>query len=109
MSTQTNITNDVSTLLRVPTKVSKELVDKTCLCISSAICEAKRNGETQITIGIGIGTLSVNLLDMQCKFVPGKNLKTAIKTALSSQTDPLETALEQAFADKLLSICEEVL
>jgi hypothetical protein len=109
MATQINITNDVGTLLRIPTKVSKELVDKACLCISSAICEAKRNGETQITIGIGIGTLSINLLDMQCKFIPGKNLKMAIKNALSSQTDPLEVMLEQAFADKLLAICEEVL
>lgn len=109
MATQINIVNDVGTLLRMPTKVSRELTDKACLCIGSAICDAKRNGETQISVGIGIGTLSVNLLDMQCKFVPGKNLKTAIKAALNSNVDPLELVLEQAFADKLLSICEEVL
>jgi hypothetical protein len=109
MATQINIVNDVSTLLRIPTKVSRELTDKACLCIGSAICDAKRSGETQVSIGIGIGTLSVNLLDMQCKFVPGKNLKTAIKAALNSKVDPLELVLEQAFADKLLSICEEVL
>jgi hypothetical protein len=46
---------------------------------------------------------------MQCKFVPGKNLKAAIKNALTAQIDPLELALEQAFADKLLAICEEVI
>jgi hypothetical protein len=109
VTNQINITNDVCTLLRVPTKVSKELVDKACLCIGSTICDAKRRGETQITVGIGIGTLSINLLDMQCKFVPGKNLKTAIKNALSAQTDPLEIALERSFADKLLAVCEEVL
>lgn len=109
MSTQINITNDVGMLLKLPAKVSKELVDKACLCISSAICEAKRNGESQTTVGIGIGTLSIDLLDMQCKFVPGKNLKTAIKAALSSQTDPLEAAIEKALADKLLAICEEVI
>lgn len=109
MSTQINIINDVGALLRMPTKVSKELTEKACLCISSAICDAKRNGETQVMLGIGIGTLSVNLLDMQCKFVPGKNLKTAIKSALNSQTDPLEIALEKAFADRLLAICEEVI
>ena len=109
MSTQINITNDVGTILRIPTKVSKELTEKACLCIASAICEAKQNGEPQITLGIGIGTLSVDLLDMQCKFVPGKNLKTAIKSALSTQVDPLETALEKALADRLLTICEEVI
>ena len=109
MPTQINIANDVSTLLRIPTKVTKELVDKACLCIGSSICEAKRAGETQITLGIGIGLLSIDLVDMQCKFVPGKNLKTAIKSALSATIDPLEVTLEGALADKLLAICEEVI
>lgn len=109
MATQVNILNDVGTLLKIPTKVSNELTDKACLCISSAISEAKRRGEAQVTVSIGIGTLSVNLVDMQCKFVPGKNLKTAIKNALNSPVDPLEMVLEQAFADKLLAICEEVI
>lgn len=109
MATQINIVNDVSTLLRIPTKVSTELTDKACLCIGSAISEAKRRGETQLTVSIGIGSLSINLVDMQCKFVPGKNLKTAIKEALTTEVDPLELVLEQAFADKLLTLCAEVL
>lgn len=109
MATQTNIVTDVSNLLRIPTKVSNELVAKACLCIGSAISEAKAKGETQVTVGIGIGYLSVNLVDMQCKFVPGKELKTSIKRALDSQIDPLELLLEQTFADKLLAMCEEVL
>ena len=66
-------------------------------------------GDSQTTIGIGIGYLSVNLLDMQCKFVPNKELKTAIKKSLDSQVDPLELILEQTFTDKLLQMCEEVL
>lgn len=109
MATQTNLISDVGTLLKIPTKVTTELTDKACLCISSAISEAKRNGENQMALNIGIGILSINLLDMQCKFVPGKNLKTAIKSALNSQTDPLEIVLEQAFAEKLLAICDEVI
>ena len=109
MTNPINITNDIGALLRVPTKVSKELVDKACLCIGSAIHDAKQSGERQLLLNIGIGMLSIDLIDMQCKFVPGKNLKTAIKTAMSSQIDPLELALERAFADRLLSICEEVL
>jgi hypothetical protein len=109
MAAQINIMNDVGTLLKVPTKVTTELTDKACLCIGSAISEAKRRGDTQVVVSIGIGALSVNLVDMECKFVPGKNLKTAIKSALTSQPDPLELVLEQAFADKLLAICEEVI
>lgn len=109
MSAQTNIISDVGTLLKIPTKITTELTDKACLCIGSAISEAKRKGEDATIVNIGIGTLSINLIDMQCKFVPGKNLKTAIKSALASPVDPLELALEQAFADKLLAICEEVI
>ena len=109
MAAQTNITTDVNNLLKIPTKVSNELVSKACLCIGSAISEAKVKGEQQVSVGIGIGSLSVNLLDMQCKFVPGKELKTAIKRALDSEIDPLELILEQTFADKLLAMCEEVL
>jgi hypothetical protein len=109
MATQTNLISDVGTLLKIPTKVTTELTDKACLCIGSAISEAKRKGETQMALNIGIGILSINLLDMQCKFVPGKNLKTSIKNALASQSDPLEVALEQAFAEKLLAICSEVI
>ena len=109
MASSIVIPNDVGTLLKLPTKVTTELTDKACLCIGSAISEAKRMGESQVTVSIGIGTLSVNLIDMQCKFVPGKNLKNAIKQALTDQADPLELVLEQAFADKLLAICEEVI
>ena len=109
MATQASIPNDISTLMKIPTKVSTELVDKSCLCIGSAISDAKRRGESQVVINIGIGALSENLLDMQCKFGPGKNLKTAIKNAIASEINPLELALEQTFADKLLAICEEVI
>ena len=109
MATQINIVNDVGTLLRIPTKVTSELTDKACLCIGSAINEAKNRGETYTTVNIGIGTLSINLVDMQCKFVPGKNLKVAIKQALTAQCDPLMLVLEQTFTDKLLAICEEVI
>lgn len=109
MATPINIVNDVGTLLRVPSKVTNELVEKACLSIGSIISDAKRRGEEQVVVNIGIGALSVNLLDMQCKFVPGKNLKASIKSALSSDVNPLELALEQAFADKLLAICEEVI
>lgn len=109
MAAQVNIVNDIGTLLRIPTKITTELTDKACLCIGSAITEAKNRGESQTTVNIGIGTLSVNLVDMQCKFVPGKSLKTAIKQALSSQCNQVELMLEQAFTDKLLAICEEVI
>ena len=106
MATPVVIPNDVGTLLKIPTKVTNELTDKACLCISSAICDAKRRGDTQCIVNIGIGALSINLVDMQCKFIPGKELKTTIKKTLETQIDPLELALTQTFTDEILAKCE---
>ena len=46
---------------------------------------------------------------MQCKFVPSKDLKTAIKNSLNSNIDPLELSLEQTLADRLLAVFEEAI
>ena len=100
MASQINIASDVGSLLKLPTKVTKELVDKACLCIGSAISEAKHAGETDITISIGIGTLSVNLLDMQCKFIPGKNLKAAMRDMGTDKTNTILMG-DQIFTDVL--------
>jgi len=109
MNGQPNVINDIGTLLKLPNKVTTELVQKANLCIGSIISDAKIAGEQTVIINIGIGTLSVDLIDMQCKFVPSKDLKATIKTSLSEDSDPLELVLEQALTDKLLAVCEEVL
>ena len=109
MSGQPNTPSDVSTLLKIPNKVMAELVDKANLCIGSAISDAKLAGEQAVIINIGIGTLSVDLIDMNCKFVPSKDLKAAIKAGLSGDGDPLELALEATLAEKLAAVVDEVI
>ena len=74
MAAQPNVISDISTLTRVPNKILTELAHKTNLCIGNIISEAKEAGEQTVIINIGIGTLSVDLIDMQCKFVPRKKL-----------------------------------
>ena len=108
MSGQPNLVTDVGTLLKLPNKVTTELVHKANLCIGSIINDAKLAGEQTIIINIGIGTLSIDLVDMQCKFVPSKELKTIIKAGLQSKQDSLELELEQTLIEKLLTICDEV-
>ena len=109
MSGQPNIPLDVGTILKIPNKVTAELVDKATLAIGSAISDAKLAGEQAVIINIGIGTLSVDLIDMNCKFVPSKDLKAVIKAGLSGEGDPLETALEATLAEKLAAVCDEVI
>lgn len=108
MTTQ-NALADVGTLIKVPNKTLNELADKLTLCIGSIIHDAILSEEKAVVINIGIGTLSVNLADMQCKFVPSKALKSTIKKTIESGVDPVECALEQALTDKLMAACQEVL
>ena len=108
MATQPNIISDISTLTRVPNKVLTELSHKANLCIGNIISDARDAGEQAVIINVGIGTLSIDLIDMQCKFIPSKELKTTIKASLQSKQDSLELELEQALIDKLLAICDEV-
>ena len=109
MAAQMNVVNDVGTLLKIPNKALEELTDKLNLCIGSIIFEAKLQREENVVINIGIGVLSVNLADMQCKFLPSKSLKAAIKRSLTSSVDPLELAIEDTVAQKLIAACEEAL
>ena len=106
---QPNLVNDVGTLLKLPNKVTTEVVSKANLCIGSIISDAKLAGEQTVIINVGIGTLSVDLIDMQCKFVPSKALKATIKDCLSRNVDPLELELEEALSNKLVAIVDEVL
>ena len=111
MRSQPNIVNDLSVLTRIPNKTLSELVHKLNLCIGSIIADAKTSGEEAVVINIGLGTLSINLVDMQCKFMPGRELKSTIKSCVSAQMpiDPLECALEQAIINKLVAFCDEEL
>ena len=108
MATQPNILADISTLTHIPNKTLTELAHKINLCIGSTIAEAKAKGETAVVINIGIGTLSIDLISMQCKFLPSRELKATIKNCLTTEVDPLELVLEEALAEKLTHFLEEV-
>lgn len=101
-----NILSDLSIISKVPIKVFNTLTTKATLCIGSAIHDAMINHEETTLIDIGIGQLSVRLADMQCKFIPSKELKAAIKQGAADNIDPLEQSLENNLSAKLLELCQ---
>ena len=109
MANSLNVITDLSVLTHIPNKTLTELSHKLTLCIGNIIAESKAKGEQAVIINIGIGTLSIDLIDMQCKFVPSRELKTTIKTCINEPIDPLELALEQALIEKMNHFVEEVL
>lgn len=109
MNSKPNLANDIGTLTKIPSKVLDALTDKLNLCIGSIIHDAIIAKEPAVVINIGIGTLSINLGDMQSKFIPSKDLKTTIKNCLVDEVDPLELELEKTLTDKLINITTEAL
>lgn len=105
--TQADIIKDLSTLLKIQNKALNVLVNKECLCIGSAIHDAILENQEAVILDIGIGTLSVDLKEMQCKFLPSKDLKTVIKKSIESKVDPLEQEIEATLIKKLQDICQE--
>lgn len=104
-----HILTDLGTITKVPAKIFTSLTDLANLCIGSEIADAKAQGQTSISIDIGIGVLGIDLITMQCKFVPSKDLKNSIKTACTTATDPLAIEFDQALTDKLITLCAEVI
>lgn len=96
----------LSALLGLPQHVFNTLINKTELCIGSMIQDAKTAGKETTEIDIGIGKLCIKLATRQCKFIPSKDLTTAIKMATSTPVDPIELALEQELSARLIAACE---
>lgn len=109
MVTPVRILENVGTITKVPNKILIELTKLTNLCIASAISDAKLQEQSTLTVDIGIGVLGIDLINMDCKFVPSKELKQSIKTAISTKNDPLALEIEQTMINKLISLCEEVI
>lgn len=109
MTSDINILNDVSTLTNVPAKALNELVRYENLCIGNAIFEAKSQDKQCIVLNIGLGNLSINIANMDCKFTPGSELKNTLKACLAGKGDQLALKLEQAVVEKLLKIYDGVL
>lgn len=111
MATQNkqNMLANLSALTGVQSKIFTVLANKMNLCIGSAIHDAVMDKEDIIQLDIGIGLLSVNLVDMNVKFLPSKELKAVIKRGIDDNIDPLEFELEQALIAKLCKICDEEL
>ena len=106
---QQNILNDIGTVTKIPNRILVDLTNLAIACISSEIADAKAAQQEALSINIGIGTLGINLQTMECKFVPGKELKYSIKESLEGNRDLLSDKIEQASIAKLINICEEVI
>jgi len=106
---QQHILSDISTLTRVPNKIMDYLSDMAVICITSAIADARLQQQDKLLLNIGIGTLAIDLISMEVKFVPSKELKKNIRAVVSGEEteDPVITYIDDEMVKKLCNICEE--
>ena len=109
--TQQHILTDISTITRIPNKIMDYLTNMAILCIGSAVSDAKLQGQDKLLLNIGIGTLAIDLISMEVKFIPGKDLKKNIKAVVNDEIkkDPIENYVDKELVKKLCNICEEVI
>ena len=103
-----NLLADVSNLTKISSKSLEELIKIFNLCIGSAVADAKLFNSDSICLDLGIGLLAINLVDMQCKFIPSKDLKDSIKSAIEHD-DPLKIEFEESVTKKITELCSGVI
>ena len=109
-----DIISDLSTLSTIPEKTLGKLSAKVVYCICDAVAEALAEDASEdrsVDLDIGIGTLSIGLVDdaIKYKFVPNETLETSVKQTVLNERNLLEDALEKSFVDKITNVYKELI
>lgn len=105
-----NMISDVSKLTTIPEKVLNKLITKSVYCISDAIAEMRIAGKDTIDLDIGLGNLSIGIVDDEVvyKFVPSTELDISVKSSILNEQNLLEDAVEASLVDKLTNTYKDV-
>ena len=106
-----SLINDISKLTTIPINVLTKLVDKAFYCISDIVDDAIIEHKKIIDIDIGIGTLylEINSENVRYKFVPNKELETAIKSTVLNKQNLLRDTLEMTLVNRITNTYKELL
>lgn len=106
-----NMIEDISKLTTIQKEYLDSLVAKSEWCICSYIENSILNKESITKIDIGIGSLSILVEDntIKYKFIPSKELESAIRTTVVDDKNPLKFKLEKVLVDKITNIYKELL
>ena len=106
-----NMIEDISKLTTIQKEYLDSLIVKSEWCICSYIENTILNKENITKIDIGIGSLSILVEDntIKYKFIPSKELESAIRTTVIDDKNPLKFKLEKTLVDKITNIYKELL
>jgi|LSQX01.2.fsa_nt_gb hypothetical protein len=105
-----NLIEDISKLTTIPDKVLNKLVSKSFYCISDIIEDAILENKKVVEIEIGIGTLylELNSDNVRYKFIPNKELESAVKNTIVNKRNLLQDTLEMILVNRVTDTYKEL-
>lgn len=106
-----NIVKDLSTLTTIEEENLNKLVEKELWCICSYVEEMINSKENFCDIDLGIGTLTISIMDNQLKFkfIPSQTLEQGVRDTIVNEKSPLRLSLEKSLVNKISNIYKELI
>ena len=100
-----NIIKDLSDLTTIPTSALTKLADRAVLCMCNCVEESILENKQLTEMDLGIGTIQV-LVDgneLKYRFIPSKQLDSAMKSTVIDKSNPLTAAVEATLVRRILN------
>lgn len=104
-----NIIKDLSILSNISEKHITRVVNHIYYIINDAIVEANLKGENIVEIDLGIGILTIELLEtsVRCKFKPSDKLVDNIEKTTITNTNPLKEQLKVNVVNQMKEVYKD--
>jgi len=105
------ISDDISTLTTIPKTAIDDLFDTEALTISHCVYESACSGQECTKVDIGIGILSISIVDdeIKLKLDPGKKFSEFLLLAAGDGIDPLTIKIDESLKDRVNKIYKELM
>lgn len=105
-----NLIQRLASLTTIPEKNFIKLNEKSELIIANAANNALHNGETNLEVDIGIGTIYIKIEDNQIlyKYVPSASLEKYMKKAIVDDKDFLTEVVEKSLSNRILNAYKDL-
>lgn len=105
------VTEGLSKLTTIDTKALDRLIDLGECVIVDGILEGIESKENPVEIDVGIGTLTVQIMDdsVRYRFSPSAKFGDDVGNAIRHGANPLDKRVESALVDKFMNTYKDLL
>ena len=106
-----SLVNDLAVLTTIPVNSLQKLKEKEIYLICNSVEESilRKNEITEINIGIGILTISLEGGFIAYKFTPSSKLEKSLVSTVINKKNPLTNILEEALANRIVKTYKDML